>query len=108
MIVGKYFDLNYILTYLQYSLIFSQPLQHQFAKFVIEKSFKTTLMCNDHLDVVQCSIITSCHPDQSRTKIGYGWKHFCKIEQYKSGDTLRFKFGGRHARMLLHVINLNI
>jgi hypothetical protein len=107
MIVGEYFALNYILTLLQYSLIVYQPLQNEFAKFVIEKDFKTILMCNDHLDVVQCSIITSCHPE-SQTKIGYGWKHFCKIGQYQQGDTLRFKYGGRHAKMLLHVINLNI
>jgi hypothetical protein len=65
----------------------------------------TVLLCNQHLDVVQCSVISSVCPNSS-VKLGNGWEYFCKVGGFQLGDHLRFKFGGPLSANLIHVMKI--
>jgi hypothetical protein len=67
-----------------------QTLQKDFAKYLQDKAIKKVVLCNEAIDLVECSVLVRGPPKNS-VKIGSGWKYFCSILRYQPGDVLRFK-----------------
>jgi hypothetical protein len=83
-----------------------QILPQPFAKYLYENDFKTVLLCTEHLDIVQCSVITR-GPLQNCVEITYGWKQYCQLQGYQAGQNLRFKAGGQFSGNLFRVIKID-
>jgi hypothetical protein len=77
-------------------------LQKKFGDFIRTTNSKFVLLANQHLDVVQAMLLFRGPPKIS-TKIGRGWREFCRMEGYQTGDTIRFKFSGGLTSTLMHV-----
>jgi hypothetical protein len=80
-------------------------LQEDFAQYLQQKAFKKVVLCNEAIDLVECTVLLRGPPNNS-VKIGSGWKYFCSILRYQPGDVLRFKFAGRLTTNLIHVIKV--
>ncbi|CAJ2678041.1 unnamed protein product [Trifolium pratense] len=80
----------------------AMTLEGDFSDYVRSVGYKSLLLVNDHLDILQASIMSTYSPIVA-TIIGHGWKEFCRFQNYKEGDTIRFKFACKISRNLVHV-----
>jgi hypothetical protein len=63
---------------------------------------KSLLLATQHLDVVKAVILIRDTP-RVTTKIGSGWREFCRIGRFQPGDTIRFKFEDLLRSNIVHV-----
>ncbi|KAK2355991.1 hypothetical protein QL285_093355 [Trifolium repens] len=77
-------------------------LHKDFGDYLRTNNFRSVLLCNEGICIVQAAIHTG-YASHQIAEIGSGWKHFCAINGYQHGDTLRFKFTDRLASNLIHV-----
>ncbi|XP_058784055.1 uncharacterized protein LOC131658820 [Vicia villosa] len=70
------------------SLIFVK-LQENFATFLRDHAYEYIVLCGDNGKNKFMSTLKI--EDPRRTKIGYGWNDFCKSNNFKCGDRIRFR-----------------
>ncbi|WJX76154.1 DNA helicase [Trifolium repens] len=98
-VLTTYFDL----TLTTYEATSSQlTLQKEFGDYVRSTQSDNVLLCSQHLEVVP-SIILIRNSPKATTKLGSGWREFCKIQRLKAGDTIRFKFAPTPTSNLAHI-----
>ncbi|KAK2383366.1 hypothetical protein QL285_070827 [Trifolium repens] len=96
---------HFLLLFIIEMYVFPHDLDVEFSDYVRSTKFKSVLLCNQHLDSVPAAILTR-GPPRITTQIAKGWKEFCNIEQFKSGDCIRFKFAGILSPNMIHVRKL--
>ncbi|XP_058751249.1 uncharacterized protein LOC131624318 [Vicia villosa] len=64
-------------------------LQEDFATFLRDNAYEYIVLCGDNGKNKFMSTLKI--EDPRRTKIGYGWDDFCKSNNFKCGDRIRFR-----------------